>query len=61
MSPGTVLGPVVADLRQVFLDLPQPVAVEGARDAVRGGRMSRGYRLSWGAAVIARMASSSVS
>ena len=27
MSPGTVLGPVVADLRQVFLDLPQPVAV----------------------------------
>ena len=27
MSPGTVLGPVVADLLQVFLDLPQPVAV----------------------------------
>jgi Flavin reductase like domain len=27
VSPGTVLGSVVADLRQVFLDLPQPVAV----------------------------------
>ena len=29
MSPGTVLGPAVAidDLRHVFLDLPQPVAV----------------------------------
>lgn len=29
MSPGTVLSPVVAaeDLRQFFLDLPQPVAV----------------------------------
>jgi flavin reductase (DIM6/NTAB) family NADH-FMN oxidoreductase RutF len=29
VSPGTVLGPVVAvdDLRQVFLELPQPVAV----------------------------------
>jgi 3-hydroxy-9,10-secoandrosta-1,3,5(10)-triene-9,17-dione monooxygenase reductase component len=27
VSPGSVLGSVVADLRQVFLDLPQPVAV----------------------------------
>ena len=27
MSPVTVLGPAVTDLRQVFLDLPQPVAV----------------------------------
>jgi hypothetical protein len=27
VSLGTALGPVVADLRQVFLDLPQPVAV----------------------------------
>ena len=29
MSPGTVLGPIVAvdDLRRAFLDLPQPVAV----------------------------------
>ena len=27
MSSGTVLGPAVDDLRQVFLDLPQPVAV----------------------------------
>jgi 3-hydroxy-9,10-secoandrosta-1,3,5(10)-triene-9,17-dione monooxygenase reductase component len=31
VSPVTVLGPVVADLRQVFLDLPQPVAVVTCR------------------------------
>ena len=35
MSPGTVLGPAVAfdDLRQVFLDLPQPVAVITGRSS----------------------------